>query len=248
VSVLQTETIPLDVADGSAMSAYVSRPSTDGKHPAILVFMEALGVNSQIRGVADRYAREGFVAIAPDLFHRTRPGYEAAAIVMDEIMPMINSMTAEGMIADVSAAHAWLSKQSDVAPNSIAAVGFCLGGRAAFLANAELPLAAAISYYGGRIAPALLDYARRLHAPHLFFWGGIDAGIPPEQRRTVVDALRSAGKKFVDVEFSDANHAFFNEQVDRYNAPAARQSWALSLAFLNENLDAATQNRVASQG
>jgi carboxymethylenebutenolidase len=200
--------------------------------------MEALGVSSQIRGLVDRYAREGFVAIAPDLFHRTKPGYEATTIVMDEIMPMINSMTTEGMIADASAAHEWLSKQSYAAANSIAAVGFCLGGRAAFLANAELPLAAAISYYGGRIAPALLDYAQRLHGPHLFFWGGIDAGIPPEQHRAVADAVRSAGKKFVDVEFSDANHAFFNEQVDRYNAPAARQSWALGLAFLKENLPA----------
>lgn len=233
---LRSERITLEVADGNAMSAYVSRPSTDGQHPAMLVFMEALGVNSQIRGVADRYAREGFVAIAPDLFHRTKPGYEAATIVMDEIMPMINSMTTEGMIADVKAAHEWLSKQSDVAANSIAAVGFCLGGRAAFLANAELPLAAAISYYGGRIAPALLDYAQRLHGPHLFFWGGIDGGIPPEQRRAVADAVRSAGKKFVDVEFSDANHAFFNEQSDRYNSAAANQSWALGSAFLKEHL------------
>ncbi|HUQ20388.1 MAG TPA: dienelactone hydrolase family protein, partial [Gemmatimonadaceae bacterium] len=75
---IRSKRITLQVADGNEMSACVSRPSTAGEHPAILIFMEALGVNSQIRGVADRYAREGFVAIAPDLFHRTNPGYEAA--------------------------------------------------------------------------------------------------------------------------------------------------------------------------
>jgi carboxymethylenebutenolidase len=227
-------TLPVD--DGTEMGAYLARPSGNGPHPAMLVLQEALGVNSQIRGVADRYAKCGFVTIAPDLFHRTRPGYEATIIVRDQVMPLVNSLTTDGLIADVKAAHSWLVAQSDVHANRIAAVGYCMGGRAAYLANSALPLAAAISYYGGRIAPALLDRAAMLNGPHLFFWGGQDEGIPPEQRRAVVDAVRSAGKKFVDVEFSDANHAFFNEQVDRYNAAAARESWALGIRFLEESL------------
>src|SRR5438105_4712795 len=82
--------------------------------------------------------------------------------------------------------------------------------------------------------PALLDRVPNLQAPHLFFWGGQDRGIPPEQHRMVADALRLAEKRFVDVEFSDA---FFNEQVaERYNAHAARASWALSLSFLRDAL------------
>ena len=218
--------------DGESMQAYVAQPEKGENLPAILVLQEALGVNAQLRGVADRWAEAGYVAIAPDLFHRIKPGYEATQIVMEEVMPLVGALTNEGLARDCRASFEWLTQQPNVNGKRIAAVGFCMGGRAAYLANTELPLAAAISYYGGRIAPALLDRAPQLSSPHLFFWGGIDEGIPPEQRRAVADALRGAGKLFVDVEFSDANHAFFNEQVDRYNAAAAAQSWVLSQEFL----------------
>jgi carboxymethylenebutenolidase len=236
---IETKRVRLDVADGTQMDAYVAAPSDAGPHPGMLVFQEALGVNSQIRGIADRYAEAGFVAIAPELFHRTHPGYEANAIVMEQVMPLVRSLTNDNLVADATAAHAWLAAHPNVRAGAIAAVGFCMGGRTAYLANAALPLAAAISYYGGSIAPALLDRAASLHGPHLFFWGGIDQGIPPEQRRAVADAVHAAGKRFVDVVFSDANHAFFNEQVDRYNPAAARQSWALAMAFLQERLGSA---------
>jgi len=225
--------IRLDV-DGDSMAAYVALPRSDGPHAGILVLQEALGVNAQLREVADRYAAAGYAAIAPDLFHRIKPGYEATTIVMEEVMPLVRALTNEGLIADVKAAYDWLASQPQVTETRIAAVGFCMGGRAAFLANSELPLAAAISYYGGGIAPALLERAAHLHGAHLFFWGGIDQGIPPEQHRAVADALRAAHKLFVDVEFSDANHGFFNPEAGRYNAAAAAQSWAINLEFLRQ--------------
>jgi carboxymethylenebutenolidase len=132
----QANHVSLAVADGTETRAYVARPSGPGPHRAMLVLQEALGVNSKIRGVADRYAKQGYVAIAPELFHRTNPGYEAAIIEMDQIMPLVRSLTTDGLTAD------------------------------------------------------------------------------------------AAAKRFVNVEFSDANHAFFNEQVDRYDRAAANQSWA----------------------
>ena len=228
--------VTLPINDGTEMKAYVSRPRDANNAPGILVFQEALGVNSQIRGVADRYAKLGFVAIAPDLFHRVRPGYEADVLNMDELMPLIRAMTVEGFAADAAAAHNWLTNEAGVSAGKTAAMGFCMGGRATFIANSELPLGAAISYYAGGVAPALLDRVASLHGPHLFFWGGRDKGIPPEQHRAVADALRSAGKKFVDVEFSDCDHVFFNEQTDRYNKAAAKQSWAMGVAFLEDAL------------
>jgi carboxymethylenebutenolidase len=225
------------VSDGSEMGAYVSRPEGDGPHPGIIVLQEALGVNAQLRGVADRYAALGFIAIAPDLFHRVKPGFEADELNMDVLMPLIRSMTAEGFALDTAAAYNWLTSVGGVAGDKVAAVGFCMGGRAAYVANSEVPLAAGISYYASRIAPDLLGRAATMHGPHLFFWGGRDKGIPPEQRRAVADAMRDAGKKFVDVEFSDCDHVFFNEQVpDRYNEAAAKQSWALGTAFLRDAL------------
>jgi Dienelactone hydrolase and related enzymes len=228
--------VTLSVDDGTTMDAYVSRPAGAGPHPGILVFQEALGVNAQMRGVADRYAKLGFVAIAPELFHRVRPGYEANEIVMTELMPLVKTLTSEGLISDANAAYGWLTSDGSVAVDMVAAVGYCMGGRTVYLANSALPLAAGISYYAGGVVGELLERVPSLHAPHLFFWGGQDKGIPPEQHRALTDAMRAANKKFVDVEFSDCNHAFFNEQADRYNAAAAKQSWAIGAAFLEDTL------------
>lgn len=227
----------MEVGDGTQMQAYVSRPANHGPHPGIIVLQEAMGVNAQLRGVADRYAELGFVAIAPDLFHRIDPGFETSELNMDVLMPFIRAMTADAFALDTAAAYKWLTTEGEVALDKVAAMGFCMGGRAAFVANSVVPLAAAISYYGSGIAPALLDRVPKVHGPHLFFWGGRDKGIPPEQRRAVADAMREAGKKFVDVEFSDCDHVFFNETVPaRYNEAAARQSWGLGIAFLEDAL------------
>lgn len=229
--------VTLPVRDGSEMRAFVARPAGKGPFPGMLLFQEALGVNSQIRGVAKRWAAEGYLVVAPELFHRIAPGFERSALDMNELMPMIKQLTIDGMVADIHATHYWLSAQRDVDSKRLAALGFCMGGRAAYLANSEVALAAAVSYYAGSVAPNLLDRATRLHGPHLFFWGGIDQGIPPEQHRAVADAVRAAGKTFVDVEFSDANHGFFNDQLpERYNRNAAEQSWAIATAFLSAHV------------
>jgi carboxymethylenebutenolidase len=237
VMTVNSTRVAVSVSDGTQMQAYVSRPDSPGSHPGIIVLQEAMGVNAQLRGVADRYAELGFVAIAPDLFHRVKPGYETSELNMEVLMPLIRAMTPDAFALDTTAAYNWLTTEGGVARDKVAAMGFCMGGRAAFIANTEVPLAAAISYYASAIAPALLDRVPNVHGPHLFFWGGRDKGIPPEQRRAVADTMREAGKKFIDVEFSDCEHVFFNEQVPaRYNAAAAKQSWALGLTFLENAL------------
>lgn len=230
----ETEYVQLSV-DGAPMRAYVAWPDGAGPHPAILLLQEALGVNAQIRGVAARFAEQGFAVIAPDLFHRTAPGFEGEVMDMSVLMPLIRSITVDGLLADLAASHAWLTAHARVDGARVAALGFCMGGRAAYLANASLPLAAGVSFYPGGL-PALLDRAASLSGPQLFVWAGNDRGIPPEQHRAVVDAVRAAGKRFVDVEFSDTDHAFFNERTDRYDAAAAEQAWAIALAFVRRAL------------
>ena len=116
--------------------------------------------------------------------------------------------------------------------SDISSIGYCMGGRISFLANSALPLKRAVSYYGGNIAPALLDRASMLHGPMLFFWGGLDKHIPPEQREQVIDALKQNGKKYVNVEISDADHAFFCDARPAYNPRASQLAWALTLEFL----------------
>jgi carboxymethylenebutenolidase len=110
-----------------------------------------------------------------------------------------------------------------------------MGGRASFAANAVLPLKAAISYYGAGITK-MLPLARDQHGPILLFWGGKDAHIGRDQQIAVADALRSAGKTFSDVEFSDADHGFFCDVRKSYNPVAARESWALLTEFFKEHL------------
>ena len=206
---ITTEKITLEVADGTRMDAHLAKPQGGGRRPGLLVLQEAFGVNAHIRDVAERFAREGFVALAPELFHRTAPGFEGRYDDFASVMPHYQAVTVEGLAADLAAAHAWLSDRGGVAPGDASAIGFCLGGRVAFLAATALPLKAAISFYGAGIPP-LLDRAPKLSAPILLIWGGRDKHIPPEQIASVTAALRAADKPYVNVEFSDADHGFFN--------------------------------------
>lgn len=229
---IHTQRINLDVSDGTKMSAYVASPETKGPHPGLIVFQEAFGVNSHIRNVTDRLAAEGYVAVAPELFHRTAPGLEGSYTDFPSVMPHVRAITAPRAEADLRAAFDWLQKQSNVTGSKIFSLGFCMGGRMSFLANSILPLEAAVSFYGGGIATEQLDRAPRLHSRMLFFWGGLDKHIPAEQRRAVADTLTKAGKAYVNVEFSSADHGFFCDERASYNPAAARQAWALMLEFL----------------
>lgn len=229
---LSSEKTTLRVNDGSSMNAYVARPDDSSSHPGLIVLQEAFGVNSHIRSMCDRFAAEGYVAIAPELFHRTAPGFEGSYTDFASVMPHMQRMTNEGAAADLRAAFEWLQSQKNLQQDHIFSVGYCMGGRMSFLANATLPLRAAASFYGGGIAPGLLDRASQLHGPMLFCWGGLDKHIPPEQRQAVIDALRGAGKTYINVEFSDADHGFNCDERASYQPRAARQSWALLLEFL----------------
>ena len=224
--------IPLDVDDGTSMQSYVIRPVGAGRKPGLILFQEAYGVNAHIRDVAARFAAQGFVVIAPELYHRTGTHVEGRYDDFAALGPHFNAVTSDTIAADSRAAHAWLSAQPDVDARRIATIGYCMGGRAAFVANLELPLAAAVTYYGGGIAPHLLDRVPQLHAPHLFCWGGKDTHIPPGQTRTIDDALRAADKPYTSVTFGEAGHAFFCDQRAAYQPDAAAEAWALTIAFL----------------
>jgi carboxymethylenebutenolidase len=229
---VRTENVTFHVTDGTTMNCYVAAPADEGKLPGLLVFQEAFGVNSHIRDVTQRFANAGYVAIAPELFHRTGPGFEGDYKNFPACMPHMQALTPEGLIQDAQAAFDWLQKDPRVLPNRTACVGFCMGGRVSFLANSALPLQAAISFYGGGIAPALLPRTPQIQAPMLFFWGGLDSHIPQDQIRAVLDEMRQAKKTFVNVEFSDADHGFFCDARAAYKETAAKQAWDLALRFL----------------
>ncbi len=227
------ETIELQVPGATPMRAYVARPETDTKRPGLIVFQEAYGVNGHIRNVTDRFAAQGYVAIAPELYHRTAPpGFEGDYKNFASVKPHFEAMTNEGAESDIRATYDWLRSNPNVDPAKISSVGFCMGGKMSFLANAVVPLRAAVSFYGGRIAETLLDRAPDLHGPILLIWGGLDKHITADKREAVTEALDDQKKTYVNVIFSNADHAFFCDERPAYEPNAARQSWALTLEFL----------------
>ena len=230
---MRLEWVDLTVDDGTAMRAWVARPEGPPPTRGLLVFQEAFGVNAHIRDVTARFAKAGYLAISPELFHRTAPGFDGRYDDFPTAMTHLQRITEQGLDADARAAFGWLREQG-VAGNT-AAVGYCLGGRVSFVANSGLPLRAAVSYYGGHIPP-LIRRAPRLSGPTLFFWGGLDHHIPEEQRQAVIKGVSDAGKPVVDVVFSFADHGFFCDTRQSYQPEAAAQAWNLTLAFLDTYL------------
>jgi carboxymethylenebutenolidase len=240
---VRTEYVDLTVSDGASMRAYVARPEKAGA--SLLLFQEAFGVNAHIRDLAERFAREGYLTIAPELFHRTGAGFEGRYDDFASARQHAQALRGPAMEADFRAAYDWL--RTNHPGGVVAAIGYCMGGRAAFLASTILPLQCAVSYYGGGIAPnafyptGLLDRVKDVGAPLLLFWGGRDKHIGPEQMNAVTEALRAEGKDFTNVEFSDADHGFFCDARPSYRARAAAQAWPLTLAFLAQHTSAQRQ-------
>jgi carboxymethylenebutenolidase len=232
MSAKQPSYITLSVADGTSMLAYTAYPENiTANTPAIIVLQEAFGVNHHIRNMAERFAAEGFVAIAPELFHRTAPEkMEGSYDNFPGMLPHYNAITPEGLTADLQAAYQWLTEQN-LNNDTIFSVGYCLGGQVSFLANTVLPLKAAVSYYGGGV-DTLASRAADLKGRHLFFWGGKDQHIKAENVNTIINAVEDAGKDYVNVKFSYADHGFNCDERVSYNETAAKEAWALTLAFL----------------
>ena len=234
---MTTEYVNLSVDDGTSMRAYVARP--DGKPKAgLIVFQEIFGINSHIRDVTERFGRAGLLAIAPELFHRTAPGFESGYTDMGPGFEQMKAVTDSGLEADIRAAYKWLR---DAGESRICSTGYCMGGRVSCLAAITVPLTCAVSYYGGGIAPSqfnpgLLGRLKDLQAPMLFFWGGQDQHIPPESVAAVTSAVRAAKKTFSNVEFSFADHGFFCDQRASYNPQAAALAWPLTLAFFDTHV------------
>jgi len=232
---IHSERVEIPVGDGTTMGGYLCRPEGDAPRPAILILQEIFGVNAHIRDVAERFAREGYVTLAPDLFHRMQPGYESG---YDDFRPSIalaQKYSGDQSEADLRAAATFLASHKAVDGARLAALGFCMGGRLAFVANGVAPLKCAVSFYGNA-APDKLVYADKHQGPMLLIWAGKDAFIPKEAKATVTGTLEKLGKDYVSVEFSGQNHGFFCDARSDYDAGAAAQAWALSLAFLKTHL------------
>ena len=225
---------------GSPMRLYVARPeNAQAGVPCILVQQEAFGLNDYMQDVTRRFAALGYVAVAPELFHRTAPNFIGDYNDLGKSMPHMKALTNPMIEEDVRATFDWLTRDGQADVTRAASVGFCLGGKVSFIANAALQLRAAVSYYGSSIPSLLDDYAEAQQAPLLLVWGGQDKHISPEERTRVTDRLRDAGKRFINAEFSQAQHGFFCDARQSYDPEASREAWALLVAYLQDKFKAA---------
>ncbi len=237
----------LTIPVGSAtMGAYLARPTSGGPHPGVIVFMEVFGINAHIRAVTDRIASEGYVALAPDVFHRTAPGVELA---YDEQglgrgVELMGQTKASEALADTKAAIAALQARSDVGGRGIGAMGFCFGGHLAYLAACELPIAAAASYYGGGIAvgapgnetPPTIERTAKIKGRIACFFGANDPYIPLEQAEAVRTALTTAGVRSEVVIYPGVAHGFNCDERGDYDKTAADDAWSRTTTLFREEL------------
>jgi len=232
---IKTEAIEIPLEAGGTMGGFVARPDDREARPAVLVFMEIFGINAHIRDVAERLAREGYVALAPDYFHRTGPGVEYAYDEegMGRGMALLAALEADEMISDVNAAIAWLESRSDVQSERIGAIGFCIGGHMAYLSACETSVCSVASFYGGGIAapegpggaPSTIGRTSKIKGRILCLFGERDGYIPSDQVEAIAAALKDAGVDHETVVYPGADHGFFCDRRESYQTAAATDAW-----------------------
>ncbi|MBO9470550.1 dienelactone hydrolase family protein [Endozoicomonas sp. G2_2] len=236
---MTVDTITLDAPDGSRFDAYRALPEC-GYGPAVIVLQEIFGVNRHIREVCDFYAEEGYVAIAPDLFHQFAAGielgYEPADFeqAFDYFQRLDVDRTVADIGATVTAARRMDAVVADDSAGGVGVVGFCLGGKLAYLAAAHCDVDAAVGYYGVGIDDAL-DLADRIRCPMALHFGGHDKFSPP----ATIEKIRAAFDGRDDVQifvYDNADHAFTRWGNDHYNPGAARLAHTRTLAVLRAAL------------
>lgn len=243
-----TERVAISLQGGGTMGGYLARPESAGPHPAVLVFMEIFGINSHIREVTERVAAEGYVALAPDYFHRTGPGIELG---YDEQgfakgMQLMGALDADEMTSDARDAIAFLRARSDVRGDRIGCMGFCIGGHMTYLTACETDVVAAASFYGGGVAgdkapggkPSTLGRTPQIRGKILCLFGDQDPYISMEQVEAVRKALHAADVDHEVVVYPGAGHGWFCNQRADYREKAAADAWEKVKALFAEKLSA----------
>ena len=239
--------VQIPTPDGR-MSGFTARPEREGKFPAIVVVQEAFGLNSHIKDVAARLAREGYATLAPDLYYREKDAVVGYDNLPDAIR-LMSSLSDDKIVKDMGAAIAHLQQQPSVRGDRIGVTGFCMGGRVTFLsACLNSAVKAAVPFYGGGIGSVMqpgertprapLEYAEKLAAPMLLFFGENDPFIPLDEVERIKARLAALKKNAETVVYPGAPHGFFCEERDSYRADAAKDAWTRLLTFFGQHLKA----------
>ncbi len=221
-----SERVRLTANDGHEVEAYVAKP--EGESIAgLVVVQEIFGINPHIRSVADGYAKDGFLAVAPALFDRYERGVELGyeGEDMQKARSFANRLDIDAALRDTAAALDYVRGQTG---KKCGVIGYCFGGTVSWLAATRLNVDVAVGYYGGRIA---MFAAEQPQAPVMLHFGKEDQHIPKEEVDTV-----AAAHPEVEIYWYDAGHGFNCDMRASYDAPSAKLARERSLAFLKKHL------------
>lgn len=220
--------------DGGTFQAYLSLPPS-GSGPGIIVLQEIFGVNFHIKAVTDRWAAEGYVAIAPDIFWRVEPGVELDynAQGIEKGRALRQKLDMDLTIRDIASTLAALRARPECTGKT-ASVGYCFGGLLSYLTAAHCDIDAAISYYGGGIETRL-EEASRIKCPIVFHYGEKDAAIPASAREATRKALAAHDRAEFYV-YADAQHGFNCDTRASYHPFAAQLARSRSIGLLRQTI------------
>ncbi len=236
--------------DNSRMGLYLSEPDGKGPVPSIVVIQNQDGVREFTQEMTRRVAAAGYVGIAPQLYHR-----EGEPNSAEEVANFKHTRRDANVIKDIEAAIGLLRGRSNVDSSRLGIVGFCMGGRVAFLmATANKSFKAAVDFYGGgkysqwgdRPAPAVL--AADVSCPIQGHFGELDKNPPPDEMRKLDAELTRLGKEHEYFFYADAPHGFNRSGWKGYRPEADQTSWARSLEFFGKHLAQVVEKKTAAAG
>jgi len=248
---VQSEMMHYPGHGGTSVSAYLSRPTTSGPHPGVIVIMEAFGLNDHIKDVADRFAREGYIALAPDMYTREgTPDISNPDTMLQNVMRIMFSVPDSQAMGDLDAGAQYIKSQAD-SNGKVGAIGFCSGGRYTLMFGCTSKnLDAAVDSAGGFITQdgpneqedtrpvPPIDMIADLNCPLLGLFGEEDPNPSPEHAERLQAELDKHGKTYEMRMYPNAGHAFFADYRDSYRPVPAQDMWHRVLTFYDKHLSA----------
>ncbi|MFN0109183.1 MAG: dienelactone hydrolase family protein [Blastocatellia bacterium] len=234
--------VKIAVKDGE-IPAYRAMPAKGKNFPVALVVQEIFGVHEHIKDICRRFAKAGYLAIAPEMYSRQG---NVANLQMNQIMPIVSKVPDAQVMADLDAAVAWAGKNGGNI-KKLGITGFCWGGRIVWLYAAHNPnLKAGVAWYGRLVPPPPdranplqpkhpTELAKDLKAPVLGLYGGKDTGIPLDTVEQMRKAIKDAGKPSEIVVYPEAQHGFHADYRPSYKKDDAQDGWAKLLAWFKKN-------------
>lgn len=215
--------------NGKTGKGYLALPST-GRGPGVIVIQEWWGLVPHIKAVADRFAAEGFVALAPDVYHGE------TATSPDDAGKLMMALRIDEVEKDLRGAIDYLLSRKEVQGSKAGTVGFCMGGQLSLYAACANPkVGACVDFYG--VHPNVQPNLKGLQGPVLGFFAEKDSFVTPEVARKLEHDLKAAGKKVEIHIFKGADHAFFNDtRKEVYRADYARECWTKMITFFGQHL------------